>query len=150
VKKTLILVVILLTYISTFADEPLKWYTFDEGLLKAKTESKILLVDFYTDWCGWCKKMDKSTYGNENVRKLLNKNFIAAKLNPEKDGSVTFSGQKLSYAGLAQAVKVTGYPTTGFFRNDSVFIGKVAGYFEADKFIEILHKVVKSMPSKEK
>lgn len=143
-KKFFIIVAVVLTYTSTFADEPLKWYSFDKGLAKAQVENKILLVDFYTDWCGWCKKMDKSTYGDDNVRKILNENFIAAKLNPEKEGSVTFNGQTVSQSEFAKAVKVTGYPTTGFFRNDSVFIGKVSGYFEAEKFIEILHSVLKA------
>jgi thiol:disulfide interchange protein len=42
----------------------LKWYGWNEGYAKAVKEGKIVLVDAYTDWCGWCKKMDRDTYSN--------------------------------------------------------------------------------------
>ncbi len=149
-KNILILFVTLLLSTQTFADEPLKWYSFDEGLSKAKAEHKILLVDFYADWCGWCKKMDAATYENESVKKLLNDNFVVAKLNPEEQGTVKFTGKTISYGEFSQAIQVTGYPTTGFFKNDSVFIGKVAGYFEPEKFIELLREVINARePEKE-
>jgi thioredoxin-related protein len=81
IKKLLLTVFLFTTIIS--ANDKLKWYGFDEGLAKAKKENKFLLVDFYTDWCGWCKKMDSETYANKNIIKLLNKDFVLVKLNPE-------------------------------------------------------------------
>ena len=149
-KKLLFFVFTIFFVSQSIADEPLKWFSFNEGLNKAKAEHKILLVDFYTDWCGWCKKMDAATYGNEEVRKLLNDKFVVAKLNPEEQGSVNFNKQTVSQGAFAQAVQVTGFPTTGFFKNDSVFIGKVSGYFEPKQFIELLHRVLKAKePAKE-
>lgn len=149
-KKLLLLIFTIFFVSHIIADEPLKWYSFNEGLTKAKTEHKVLLVDFYTDWCGWCKKMDASTYGDDKVIKLLNDKFVVAKLNPEEQGSVSFNKQNVSQGAFAQVVQVNGYPTTGFFKNDSVFIGKVSGYFEPKQFIELLHEVLNAKEPEQK
>ena len=61
----------------------LKWYGWNEGYAKAVKEGKIVLVDAYTDWCGWCKKMDRDTYTNPNIIKKINEHFIPIKFNPE-------------------------------------------------------------------
>ena len=60
----------------------LKWYDFEEGMEKAKKENKALLIDAYTDWCGWCKVMDKETYKDARVIAKLNESFVAVKFNP--------------------------------------------------------------------
>ena len=57
----------------------LKWKSFDEGMAEAKKSNKKLLVDVYTDWCGWCKKMDASTYGNAEVAAYLNQQYYKFK-----------------------------------------------------------------------
>ena len=63
-------------------DTGLVWYSFDEGYNKAVKEDKIILIDAYTDWCGWCKVMDKKTYTQASVIEYLNENFVCVKLNP--------------------------------------------------------------------
>jgi len=146
-KKLFVLIAVLFITVQISADKPLKWYSFNEGMAKAKSEHKLLLVDFYTDWCGWCKKMDAVTYEDKAVKKLLNDKFIVAKLNPEKQGTVTYNGKNVSNGQFAKAAQVTGYPTTGFFKNDSVFIGKVSGYFGPKQFIKILHGVIDAKES---
>ncbi|CUT04904.1 DUF255 domain-containing protein, partial [Candidatus Kryptobacter tengchongensis] len=46
----------------------LKWYSFSDGLKLAKSENKKVLIDVYTDWCEWCKKMDEEVYTNSTVK----------------------------------------------------------------------------------
>ena len=110
--------------VSELATEPvstvLKWYRFDEGYKKAVSENKIILVDAYTDWCGWCKVMDKKTYTDSAVIAKLNKSFVCIKLNPEVDESFTFADKKMRSAELLQYVgngQVSGFPTTIFWSN---------------------------------
>ena len=88
----------------------LNWYKFDEGIAKAKKENKQILVDFYTDWCGYCKKMEAETYSDEKVIKYLNDKFILIKLNPEKDGEVTFNGTLYSAQDFTRGLGISGYP----------------------------------------
>ena len=132
------------------AQDAIKWHKFEDGLSKAQAEDKYLLVDFYTDWCGWCKKMDANTYTDKSVIDLINKNFVAVKLNPEKDAGVNYQNEKYPAANFAQAAGVTGYPATGFFESDSDFIATIPGYMEPEKMIELLNFIVNKDYLKEK
>lgn len=127
------------------ANNTLKWYGFNEGLAKAQKENKILLVDFYTDWCGWCKKMDENTYKNKKVVDYLNKNFVVVKLNPEKEGSVKFQGSTYKNNEFSSAAGVTGFPATAFFTAKSEFIKTFPGYMDAENFLDLLKKLVEAV-----
>ena len=120
----------------------MKWHSFDEGLTKAFNENKLLLVDFYTDWCGWCKKMDATTYQDKEVMKYLNENFVLVKLNPEKEGSVNFQGNTFQHNEFAAAAGVKGFPATAFFTSSSEFIRTFPGYMDAESFLDLLKKLV--------
>ncbi|MEE8149897.1 MAG: DUF255 domain-containing protein, partial [candidate division Zixibacteria bacterium] len=58
----------------------IEWLSYDEGLIKAKKEGKHLFVDFTAKWCGWCKKMDKTTFIEPEIVKMLNDDFVAVKV----------------------------------------------------------------------
>lgn len=127
-------------------EEKLVWLGWDEGYEKAVKTKKILLVDAYTDWCGWCKRMDRDTYTNGEVVKKINEYFIPVKFNPEIKNVVyklddqTLTPQQL-YAQLTRG-ESTGYPTVYyiFTNKKSVFID--AGYKDADAFLKILDMAI--------
>ncbi len=105
---------------------------YDAGLEKAKKDKKLVMVDVYTDWCGWCKKLDKDTYSNKDVEDKLAKNFIAVKLNPEK----TPQGAK-----LARQFGTTGYPHVVFLSADGNKVFEINGYLPPQQFLKELDKV---------
>ena len=144
-KNIIALSLIFLFTLNIKADDSLKWHEFKDGLAKAKKENKILLVDFYTDWCGWCKKMDASTYKDSKVVNYLKENFVIVKLNPEKDGSVHFQGNEYKLGEFAAAAGVNGFPATGFFTSNSEFIRTFPGYMDADSFLDLLQKLVQAV-----
>ncbi len=101
-------------------EEGLKWYSFEEGYAKAVKEGKILLVDAYTDWCGWCKVMDRKTYADPVIIAKLNQSFICVKLNPELEATYAFKDKNWRGNELLQFLgngSVTGFPTTIFWPN---------------------------------
>ena len=71
-KKTLFILFVFAVFINTNAQE-IKWLTFEEAVEANKTNPKLMLIDVYTDWCGWCKKMDKTTYSNAIIIAYVNK-----------------------------------------------------------------------------
>ena len=81
-----------------------KWLSFDAAVEKAKKENKHLIVDIYTTWCGWCKVMDRQTYGNDEVAAFLNENFALAKVNGESSSKLTWNGRTLTEAKGAKVV----------------------------------------------
>lgn len=124
-----------------FPGDQLTWYSFDEGLAKAQKENKHVLIDVYTDWCGWCKVMEQKTYSDLNVIRYLNAKFVLVKLNPEKDDQVTYNGKKYSAAQFSQGIGVNGYPATAFFESDAKMVTLVPGFVEAKDFLNIIQYI---------
>jgi uncharacterized protein YyaL (SSP411 family) len=58
-----------------------KWLTFEEAIALHKENPKKVLIDLYTDWCGWCKVMDRETYSNAEISTYINENFYPIKFN---------------------------------------------------------------------
>lgn len=122
----------------------LVWYRYDQGLQVAKSEKKPILVDFYTDWCGWCKKMDRDTYGNQEVIKLLKEQFVIVKVNAESKNSLEIkdtNGNKKTEAQIAREFKVSAFPITWFLRPTGEQITYVPGFYPADNFLPVLTTV---------
>ena len=101
-KKTLVAGLLLVTaaWMMAFRPAPappatLKWYTWEEAVELNKTKPKKMFVDVYTDWCGWCKKMDKSTFADPAVAAYLAENFYPVKLNAEQKADIQFAGEFL-------------------------------------------------------
>jgi thioredoxin-related protein len=121
--------------------EAIKWHDFNEGATLAKKENKKLLVDVYTDWCVWCKKMDKDVYSNDRVRQSVAAHFVAVKLNAESSKGISFNGAQMNEAKLAGAMGVTGYPTIVFLDPAAHPITKVDGFVESKEFTSILQYI---------
>jgi len=65
------------------AQDEVKWYSIEEAIQLASQEPRVLLIDVYTDWCGWCKRMDAATFSDPEVATYMNKHFYPVKLNAE-------------------------------------------------------------------
>src|SRR5262245_22644244 len=87
---------------------PVAWRGWDEGLAAAASGSRFVIVDVYTDWCGWCKRMDKDVYARTEVSDYLNSHFVMVKLNAESPERVKYSGQSMTARSLAGGFQVTG------------------------------------------
>jgi thioredoxin-related protein len=105
---------------------------YDKALASARESKKLVVVDLYTDWCGWCKKLDKDVYANAIVSERLSKNFVTVKINPEKSSRA---------AQLAKQFGTRGYPHIVFVNADGKKIGEIGGYVPADEFLKKLDKV---------
>jgi thioredoxin-related protein len=129
------------------AEGEVKWMTFEQAVEKSKTEKKKIFIDVYTDWCGWCKVMDKKTFSDPKVASLLNENFYPVKFNAEQTADVVFNGTTFKNAGqggrsthqLAAALlsNKLSYPTVVFLDEDFRIIQPLPGFREAPEFHKI-------------
>lgn len=71
----------------------INWLTFEEAIERNKKKPKKILVDVYTDWCGWCKVMDKQTFSDPIIVDYVNQHYYAVKLNAEGNKPITFKGK---------------------------------------------------------
>ena len=113
----------------------LSWLTFDAATELAAKQKKHMIVDIYTTWCGWCKVMDRNTYGDPQVSTYLNENFVLAKVNGESMATMHWKGKELTERQFAKEVGVTGYPATYFMKPDAELLGGVAGYIKTPDFM---------------
>jgi len=114
-------------------ESSLAWSTdLPQALQQAQASQKYVLVDVYTDWCRWCKKLDQSTYPDPRVSELLNKSFICVKVNAEKG-----SGR-----AIKQKYGVTGYPFIIVLNADGTVRGQIPGYQGASAFSRTLSQII--------
>jgi thioredoxin-related protein len=122
----------------------INWISFTEAVkLNDSGVKKKFLIDVYTDWCGWCKKMDASTYENPKVIEYINKNFYAVKLDAEMSDSIVFQNhvfkktdpsKKSAPHELAVALLngKMGYPSTVFLDEKYNMLSPVQGYLSVE------------------
>ena len=128
------------------------WYSWEDGLKKAKKENKMILVDVYTTWCGWCTKMENDTYAKDNIQKLINDNFVPIKINPEEVttytiGAKTYTGKEMTKF-LASGKNYNSYPITYFWvdpenGNDGDRKYLQQGYLTPTQMTQVLNRIVK-------
>lgn len=126
--------------------QEVNWQKWNEGFPLANKENKIVLIDVYTDWCGWCKRMDADTYSNKEVISLIDEHFVPIKINPEHaDAKYEIDGQEMTgreLLGLLSNGERFGYPTTFFLYPAEKRVFMEVGYKDANAFKQILTNLV--------
>ena len=124
----------------------LSWSEAAELAVNDKKPKKIF-VDVYTDWCGWCKKMDKDTFQNEEVATYMNANFYMVKLDGEGKEEIVYKGKTFKFVPSGRkgyhefaAALMNGklsYPTTVFLDEKLNMLSPVPGYQKPGPFLNI-------------
>jgi thioredoxin-related protein len=127
--------------------EKLHWISLEEAIASFQKEKRPLLIDLYTDWCGWCKEMDKKTYSNNKVAEYLDSRFYNVRLDAETRDKITWNNKEYNYNPAYRsnefAVYLTNgrlqFPTTVFIPVDGSGPQAIPGYF-APKDFELIVK----------
>ncbi|WP_437441006.1 thioredoxin family protein [Sinomicrobium kalidii] len=146
------ILLMLMGMFTAFAQEEglaVKWLDWEEAIEKVENEDtpKKIFVDVYTDWCGWCKKMDKNTFANPEVAAYMRNKFYMVKLDGEGKEAIEYNGRtfkyvpsgKRGYHELAAALLQNrfSYPTGVFLNEKQQLLSPVPGYQGPDKFLKV-------------
>jgi thioredoxin-related protein len=112
------------------------WISIKELNEMYSKDPKPILVDVYTDWCGWCKEMDRKTYKNEKVVNYINEHYYAVKLNAESPDSMVFNNRQFGYKAKYKSNELAEYllyrqmefPTTVFLPTIDARPAPLPGY----------------------
>jgi uncharacterized protein YyaL (SSP411 family) len=147
-RRIIISTIACLFVVSISAQSVVKWYTIEEAFALTKKEPRKIMIDVYTDWCGWCKTMDSKTFNNPVIAAYLNKTYYPVKFNAEQKADVTLNGN--TYKFVASGSKgynqlayellngKLGYPSIVFLTEDTKMLQLLQGYYEPKSFDVIL------------
>ncbi len=120
-------------------DASVNWHSMEELSQLMKKEKRYIIVDIYTDWCGWCNTMEKKTYSNPQIVSYINNNFYAVKLNAETKKTIQFKGKTYKNKGgkrsIHELAKIflqdkQAFPSTGFMNKDLKIMAVIPGYIK--------------------
>lgn len=147
-KKYILILLVSLFSISMNAQE-VNWISFEKAIELNKKEKKMILLDVYTDWCGYCKKMDKTTYKNKVIVDYINKHFYAVKLDGEGKKDITYKDYTFKFRQKGRskfhelpASILNGklsYPTTVFLDKDEKLLDRIPGFLNAKLMEQVLN-----------
>ena len=128
----------------------IEWHSFADAYKMNKKKPKKLFVDVYTDWCGWCKKMDKETFMDPDIAKYMQKNFYCVKLDAETKDTIVIDTVKFvnknpgGRGGNNQlAVELLrgkmSYPSYVFLNEQGQVLTVVPGFMTSENFAPVIH-----------
>ncbi|MEL6556855.1 MAG: DUF255 domain-containing protein [Bacteroidota bacterium] len=138
-----------LTPVENNEDETIQWISWEEAseLIANEKSPKKVFVDVYTDWCGWCKVMDKKTFNHPEVAKYMNEKYYMVKFNAEQKEDIQYKGVtfkfvpsgRRGYHELAAALlqNKLSYPSTVFLDEKMAIMSVVPGFVKAGEFYTI-------------
>jgi|WetSurMetagenome_2_1015567.scaffolds.fasta_scaffold317477_2 thioredoxin-related protein len=113
--------------ISAQVNETLRWYQWKEGVNATQASGKFMLVDVYTTWCGWCRKMHRTVFDHLQTQQLLAVVFIPVKLNAESSNIVTNGVNQFTEQELARQLEANSYPTILIYNNQFQLVSRLNG-----------------------
>ncbi|HEY1379376.1 MAG TPA: DUF255 domain-containing protein [Gemmataceae bacterium] len=128
--RTVLSAVVLAACARSAHGQSVQWRTDYNAARKEATEKgRPILLDFGTENCMWCKKLDMGTFRDPLVVKVLNESFVSLKVDADREATLT------------QILHISQYPTLVMAGPDGKIIGVLEGYQEAGPLAEQLQKV---------
>ena len=147
-KSLLLLVGMVFLGLNLTAQDSIRWHSIDQAIQLASQEPRVLVIDVYTDWCGWCKRMDATTFSDPKIIEIMNEQFYPVKLDAEGKEDIIIGDRTFKFVDNGRrgyhevaAVVTRGrlsYPTISYVDEQGKVLEASPGYKTADQFMVYL------------
>ena len=93
------------------AQDEIQWLTWEEMQVMQKREARKVLIDVYTDWCGWCKRMDKAVFADPQWAEFAKKELSLAYIDFPQNKKLVPAKFVEQNAVLKTSFEIKGYPS---------------------------------------
>ena len=123
------------------------WVSIEEAEKLNKKEPRKIFIDLYTNWCGWCKRMDATTFQDPFIVNYLNNKYYAVKFNAETRDTINFNGKTFifkpelranEFAYTVMQGQIKGYPTSVYLDEHFTVLTSVASFLTAEQIEPLL------------
>ena len=137
------LAVILLFIGVFFAEDKINWQKTDKALKDARVQKKMVLLYVKTNWCAFCRKLNAEAFADKKIQKLINKNFIPAKIDAENKIEIVNCDNKIYTAkDFCKIVGVKSYPSILFLDKDGKPVASLKGYYSKNEIKQALEFII--------
>jgi len=125
------------------ANTPVRWKKLDDAMEESARTRKPVFTMVHAPWCGYCRKMDATTFRDPEIVKILGSKFVPSRLDGESENTVRWPPKKaVSEAEIAQGLGIRGFPTLVFFRHDRKELMRISSYLPAADMKKVLDAVL--------
>lgn len=126
--------------------ESINWMSFEEAVQAGEKNPKKIFIDVYTNWCGWCKRMDATTFKDSSVVRYMNSNYYAVKLNAETRDTIRFRDKVFTYKAEYKSNELAAsllngqmsYPSFVFLDENFNMLSPLPGYQTVPQLQEVM------------
>ena len=122
-------------------DSGFEWLSLQDAQLQAQQSGKKILLFGYAEWCGYCRKTRRETFPDSTVLAAIEQYYHPVQLDTESMDEITYNGQSLKKAELAQYLRITSYPTHFFISSQGEILGAQPGFLEPEIYTPLLNFV---------
>lgn len=124
----------------------IRWLTFEQAVALNDSQPKKIFIDVYTDWCGWCKRMDAGTFRDSSVISYMNEHYYAVKVDAESKDTVRFRDKQFVFRPEFKANELAlsllngkmAYPSFVIMSEQYVLLAPLSGYQQPDELMQAL------------
>ncbi len=138
-----------ITLMSISTQAQVKWMSFNEAITAQKKNGKPIFMDVYTVWCGPCKALEKNTFSDPKISKIINEKYNPVKFNGEGNEIVEFNGKKYSNPNynpnkansrnsmheFTSFLNLRGYPTMFIIDKKGKISKSIVGYYTPEQLV---------------